>query len=86
MSTASRQQNKLFVEGTDDLFSIVHVIRKIKPTSPPAAETWFGGFKIEDCRNDVKALDAFLLRLAKFPDKRICLWHNLAHGEGKKEA
>ncbi len=27
-----------------------------------------------------------LLRLAKFPDKRICLWHNLAHGEGKKEA
>jgi hypothetical protein len=29
---------------------------------------------------------AYLLRLAKFPDKDFLLWHNFRYGEGKKEA
>jgi hypothetical protein len=61
MPGSSRPTNKLFVEGNNDLHTVLHVVMKLRPDFNHDPESWFNGFKIDDCKNDQGALKAFCL-------------------------
>ena len=61
MSIPSRPSKQLFVEGSNDLHFVIHLIKKLRPAFATEAKTWFGGFNVNDCNNDAKAIEAFAL-------------------------